>query len=228
MVARKHTYIIPRVMKDPIIFQPKAELKRELPPTSFKFSPTVKFTTWKDAGKPKSASKLLCSQKKKPALVPVVLVFRLLLLFFLLYVEATAYSERPQIHSVLPPTSYRSAKPKKTKRKTDTQRHKSRSTKLRLLRTAVTRTHAFPSKKTAQGHAWDWQLLGNQKKARSPTQKSQREQARERKSARRRRKEASNNKQTKACREKQQRSKAKDAKEKHTRLIQITQISNPT
>jgi hypothetical protein len=132
MGARKHTYIIPRVMKDPIIFQPKGELERELPPTSFKLSPTVKFTTWKDAGKPKSASKApLLSEEKTRSCSRSSCFFCFCFFFFLLYVEATAYSERPQIHSVLPPTSYRSAKPKKTKRKTDTQRNKSRGTKLR-------------------------------------------------------------------------------------------------
>jgi hypothetical protein len=118
-------------MKDPIIFQPKEELEREHPPTGFRLSPTVKLTTWKDAVKPKSASKTPLLSEEKKTLVPVVLVFLLLLLFFLLYVEATAHSERPQKHSVLPPTNYRSAKPKKQNGKKTQQRHKSRSTKLR-------------------------------------------------------------------------------------------------
>jgi hypothetical protein len=136
------------------------------------------------------------------------------LLFFLLYVEATAYSERPQKHSVLPPTSYRSAKPKKKNGKQthgDTKAAAPNSAASSDCRDFNTR---FPSRKTAQGHAWYWQLLGNQKKARSPTQKSQREQARERKArGDGGKKQATTNKQKKACREKQQQSRAKDTKE---------------
>jgi len=66
-------------------------------------------------------------------------------------------------------------KTQKTKRKIDTKAAAPNSATSSDCRDSNTR---FPSRKTAQGHAWDWQLLGNQKKARSPTQKSQREQAR--------------------------------------------------
>jgi len=114
---------------------------------------------------------------------------------------------------VLPPTSYRSAKPKKQNGKQthrDTKAAAPNSATSLDCRDSNTR---FPSRKTAQGHAWDWQLLGNQKKARSPTQKSQREQARVREArGDGGKKRATTNKQTKACREKQQQSKAKDTK----------------
>jgi hypothetical protein len=114
---------------------------------------------------------------------------------------------------VLPPTSYRSAKPKKQNGKQthrDTKAAAPNSATSLDCRDSNTR---FPSRKTAQGHAWDWQLLGNQKKARSPTQKSQREQARVREArGDGGKKRATTNKQIKACREKQQQSKAKDTK----------------
>ncbi len=206
-------------MKDPIIFQPKGELERELPPTSFKLSPTVKFTTWKDAGKPKSASKTpLLSEEKTPS-CSCSSCFSASASYF----PAICWSnERAQKHSVFPPPSYRSAKPKK-KRKTDTQSHKSRSTKLRRFFGLPWLEHTLSVKENGTGACVGLAATRKSKESSlSNAEKPERTGTRAQ-SARRRRKEASNNKPTnKSIPWKTATKQSKRHETKHT------QLSNPT